>query len=83
MSGERKPGFRFNVAFCLLAMTAVAAVILLWLGLSPLTAILAAIAVACPLAALYAWWLARRAVPTVERVAPGMTAKEKPRRPQS
>ncbi len=67
MSTERKPGFRFNVALCLLAMTAVAAMILLSLGLSPWTAILAAIAVACPLAALYAWWLGHRALKPLDR----------------
>lgn len=67
MSTSRKPGFHFNVALCLLAMTALAAAILLWWGLSPFTAILAAIAIACPLAALYAWWLARRALKPLER----------------
>ncbi len=67
MITERKPGFRFNIALCLLAMTGVAAMILLSLGLSPLTAILAAIAIACPLAALYAWWLGRRALKSLDR----------------
>lgn len=67
MITQRKPGLRFNIVLCLLAMTGVAAVILLSLGLSPLTAILAAIAIACPLAALYAWWLARRALKPLDR----------------
>lgn len=60
-------GRYLNVALCLLAMTAVAAAILLWLGLSPLTALLVAIVVACPLTALYAWWLGRRALKPLER----------------
>lgn len=67
MSTQRRSSFHFNVALCLLAMTALAAAILLWLGLSPFTAILAAIAIACPLAALYAWWLARRALKPLDR----------------
>jgi hypothetical protein len=44
--------------------------------------VLIAVALGCPLAALYAWWLTRRAVKAVERAVPGMTAEVKPpRRP--
>ena len=77
-----KRRFGFNFALCLVATTAIATVALLWLGLTPVTATLAAVALGCPLAALYAWWVTRRAIKTVERVALGMTAHEKPRRQQ-
>jgi len=78
MSPKRR--FGFNFALCLVATTAVATVAFLWLGLTLVTATLAAVALGCPLAALYAWWVTRRAVKTVERVALGMTANEKPRK---
>lgn len=81
MSPKRR--FGFNFALCLVATTAVATAAFLWLGLTPVTAVLAAVALGCPLAVLYAWWLARRAVKTVERAVPGMTAEVKPPRRQS
>jgi ubiquinone/menaquinone biosynthesis C-methylase UbiE len=70
MNAERKSGLHFNIALCLPAMTALAAAILLWLGLSPLTAVLAAIAIACPLAMAYAWRLGRRALRPLGEPAP-------------
>ncbi len=78
-----KRRFGFNFILCLAAITAVATMAFLWLGLTPVTAVLAAVALGCPLAALYAWWLARRAVKAVERAAPGMTTEEKLRRQRS
>lgn len=81
MSTTRRFGFHF--VLCLAAATAVAAAGFLWLGFTPLTALLAAVALGCPLAALYAWWMARRAGRTVERVAPGLTTEEKFRRQRS
>jgi membrane protein YqaA with SNARE-associated domain len=62
-----KRRFGFNFALCLIATTAVATAGFLWLGLTPVTAALAAVALGCPLAALYAWWLGRRALRAVER----------------
>lgn len=71
----------YEVAWCALATTALATAILYWLGFSLLAA-LAALLLSCPVALLYAWWLSRRAVKTVERAVPGMTAEVKPpRRP--
>ncbi len=65
MSTKRR--FGFNFALCLAAITAVTTAAFLWLGLTPVTAVLAAVALGCPLAALYAWWLGRRALRAVER----------------
>lgn len=70
MSTERKPVPRFHFTYCLLAMTGLAAAILLWVGWPPFTAMLAAIAIACPLAMAYAWWLARRALLPLEPAPP-------------
>ena len=78
-----KHRFGFNFMLCLVATTAVATVAFLWLGLTPVAAVLAAVALGCPLAALYAWWLARRAAKTVERAVPGKTAEVIPPRRQS
>lgn len=47
---------------CAAAMTASATLILLWWGFSLRTAVVIALLISCPLAALYAWWLARRAL---------------------
>jgi membrane protein implicated in regulation of membrane protease activity len=80
---SRKRHFGFNFVLCLVATTAVATAALLWLGITPVAAVLTAVALGCPLAALYSWWLARRAVKSVERVAPGMTTEEKLRRQRS
>lgn len=55
-----------DFALCLVAITTVASAAFLWIGLTPVTAVLAAVALGCPLAALYAWWLARRALRTLD-----------------
>ncbi len=81
MSPQRPSSFHF--ALCLVAVATVVTAAFLWLGLTPLTAVLAAVVLSCPLAALYAWWLARRTAKTVERAMPGMTAGGKPPRRQS
>jgi Flp pilus assembly protein TadB len=80
---SRKRRFGFHFALCLAAVAVVATAGFLWLGLTPLTAVLAAVALGCPLAALYAWWLASRAGKIVERAAPGMAEEEKLRRQRS
>jgi ubiquinone/menaquinone biosynthesis C-methylase UbiE len=66
MNAEHKPGLRFNAALCLLAMTALAAAVLLWVGLSPFTAVPAAIVIGCLAACGSAWFLARRALRPLE-----------------
>jgi hypothetical protein len=55
-------------ALCGLAMALLVAPILLWWGLMPLTAVLIAIFISCFVAALYAWWLARRALRPLDAV---------------
>ncbi|MBI5612220.1 MAG: hypothetical protein HY942_03995 [Gammaproteobacteria bacterium] len=64
-------------------MAAAAGLLLAWVGMSWAAVALAAIATGCLGAIAYAWWLARRALKTVERAAPEMTAEEKLRRPRS
>jgi len=81
MSTNRRFGFHFLL--CLAAVAAVATVAFLWLGLTPVTAVLAAVALGCPLAALYAWWLARRAGKIVERATPGLKTGDNIRRQRS
>lgn len=60
MSRAKTLGNRHRIGLCALAMALVAAPILLWWGVTPLTAVLIAIFVSCLGAALYAWWLSRR-----------------------
>ena len=59
---------RHRIGLCALAMALVAAPILLWWGVTPLTAVFIAIFVFCLGAALYAWWLARRALRPLDAV---------------
>jgi SAM-dependent methyltransferase len=68
MSTKRR--FDFDFALCLAATTALATAAFLWLGFTPVTAVLAAVALGCPLAALYAWWLARRVLRPLDELAP-------------
>lgn len=75
MKNGLRAGRGYGVAGCALATTALATAILYWLGFSLLAAAAAAL--------LYAWRLSRRAVKTVERIAPGATAEEKLRRQRS
>lgn len=49
-------------ATCAVIMTVAATLILLWWGFSLRTAVIIAILISCPLAALYAWWIAHRAL---------------------
>jgi predicted acylesterase/phospholipase RssA len=42
-----------------------------WLGLTPVTAVLAARALGCSLASLYAWWLSRRALRPLDAIPGG------------
>lgn len=83
MKNGLRAGRGYGVAGCVLATTALATAILYWRGFSLLAALAAALLLSCPVALLYAWWLSRRAVKTVERVAPGTTAEEKLRRQRS
>jgi ubiquinone/menaquinone biosynthesis C-methylase UbiE len=59
-----------NIAFCLVAMATVVALILAWWGLSPITAVVIALAISCPLAMFYAWRLSRRTSPPLVEPAP-------------
>ena len=59
MSRTKTFSHRRRIGLCALAMALLAAPILLWWGVTPLTAVLIAIFVSCLAAALYAWWLAR------------------------
>ena len=68
MSRAKTPGNRRRIALCALAMALLAAPILLWWGLTPLTAVLTAIFVSCLVAALYAWWLSRRVLRPLDAV---------------
>ncbi len=60
MSRAKTFSNRYRIGLCALAMAPVAATILLWWGITPLTAVFIAIFVSCLGAALYAWWLSRR-----------------------
>ncbi len=62
MNAQRRTGVRLRATLCFFAMAAVTVPILWWIGLSPVTVILAAIAIGCLVAMCYAWWLARRAL---------------------
>ncbi len=68
MSPQRPRRFHLNLALCLAVMTVVVALALAWLGLSPMTAVIVAIAVACPVTMLYAWWLSRRSLRRLNHV---------------
>jgi len=70
MSPLRPRRFQLNLALCLVAMTAVVTLVLAWLGLSPLTAVVVAIAIACPVTMLYAWWLSRQTSRLLDRTGP-------------
>jgi len=70
MSPQRPRRFHLNLALCLATMTAVVALALAWLGLSPMTAVVVAIAVACPITMLYAWWLSRRTLRLLDSTGP-------------
>jgi Kef-type K+ transport system membrane component KefB len=59
--------FHLNLALCLLTMTVAGALVLAWLGWSWMTAVAVAIAVACPVTALYAWWLSKRTSQMLDR----------------
>ncbi len=60
MSRAKTFSNRHRIGLCAVAMALVATPILLWWGVTPLTAVLIAIFVSCLAAALYAWWLATR-----------------------
>jgi len=74
MSRAKTLGNRHRVGLCALAMALLAALVLLWCGLMPLTAVLIAIFVSCLGAALYAWWLSRRVLQPLDDV--GCTSTE-------
>lgn len=67
MSAPRKPGVRPYAVPCFVVMAAVAALILWLSGLSPLTVILAAIAIGCLGAMFYAWRVGQRALKPLDR----------------
>jgi hypothetical protein len=68
MSPAKTFSNRRRIGLCALAMLLLAAPILLWCGVTPLTAVFIAIFVSCLGAALYAWWLARRALRPLDAV---------------
>jgi hypothetical protein len=70
---------------CAVAMTISATLILLWWGFSLRTALVIAILISCPLAALYAWWLAQRALRSLNDTMRGATggAQEKGAQPNT
>jgi Flp pilus assembly protein TadB len=51
----------YPMALCALGMAAIAVFVLVWWGVTPLTAIVAVALLACPVAGLYAWCASRRA----------------------
>ena len=63
----RAPARYLSTALCLLTLAAIATWSLRQWGFTPLTAIILALAISCPVAVLYAWWLGRRALRAVER----------------
>ncbi len=73
MSREKTFSNRHRIGRCALAMTLLAAPILLWWGVTPLTAVFIAIFVSCLGAALYAWWLSRRALRPLDPGRPSDT----------
>ncbi len=52
---------RSYFVLCALGMATLAVFILIWWGITPLTAILAVVLLGCPVAGLYAWRASRRA----------------------
>ncbi len=68
MSRAKTLGNRHRIGLCALAMALLAALVLLWWGVTPLTAVLIAIFVSCLVAALYAWWLSRRVLRPLDAV---------------
>lgn len=76
MSPVRAAGRYSSVALCLLVMAGLATWALVRWGFTPPAAIVVAFAISCPVAMLYAWWLARRALLPLDEPAPrtrGMT----------
>jgi CHASE2 domain-containing sensor protein len=63
----RAPARYLSTALCLLVLAAITTWSLRQWGFTPLTAIILALAISCPVAVLYAWWLGRRALRAVER----------------
>ncbi|OGI45882.1 MAG: hypothetical protein A2151_01035 [Candidatus Muproteobacteria bacterium RBG_16_65_34] len=75
-------GMRWSLAVFTIAMAGQAVWAFSRFGATLLTAVAAVISIGCLAALLYVWRLSRRAVKTVERAVPGMTAEIKPpRRP--
>ena len=68
MSRAKTFSNRRRIGLCALAMALLAAPILLWWGVTPLTAVLIAIFVSCLGAALYAWWLSWRVLRPLDAV---------------
>jgi membrane protein implicated in regulation of membrane protease activity len=66
MSRAKTFSNRHRIGLCALAMALLAVLVLLWWGLTPLTAVLIAIFVSCLVAALYAWWLSRRVLRSLD-----------------
>jgi hypothetical protein len=64
-----------STALCLLALAAITTWSLRQWGFTPFTAIILALAISCPVAVLYAWWLGRQALRAVERAGAESTTE--------
>lgn len=51
----------YTMALCALGMAVIAVFVLVWWGITPLTAVVAVVLLACPVSVFYAWRASRRA----------------------
>jgi ABC-type bacteriocin/lantibiotic exporter with double-glycine peptidase domain len=85
MSRAKTLSNRHRIGLCALVMALLAVLVMLWWGLTPLTAVFIAIFVSCLGAALYAWWLSRRVLRPLDdagRTSTEQNLHNNPRRTQ-